>query len=98
EDEDAPLAPEALEKVAVGSRVLNRVNRPGGTSQATIQGLLRVRLENARFENGYYTAFPRLVEEVPPTEEEAEQLVERILTTLNGIGAHIARRAAVPRI
>ncbi len=98
EDEDTPIAPESLEKVAVAARVLNRLNLPGGTIQATVQGLLRVKLENARFENGCYTAFPRLIEEVPPSAGEAEQLVEKILATLNGIGAKVERLAEVPRI
>ena len=40
EDEDTPIAPESMEKVAVVARVLNRLNLPGGTIQATVQGLL----------------------------------------------------------
>jgi ATP-dependent Lon protease len=78
--------------------VLNRLNLPGGTIQATIQGLIRIHLEGIRYEHGYYTAYPRLVEELPADPAEAELLIERILTTLNGIGAKIERLADVPRI
>lgn len=98
EEEDAPIDPATLEKIGVASRVLNRLNLPGGTIQATIQGLIRIHLDGVRYENGYYTAFPRLVEEVAPLEAEAEQMVERILTTLNGIGGRVERLADIPRI
>ncbi len=98
EEEDSPIAPATIEKVGVAARVLNRLNLPGGTIQATIQGLIRIHLESVRYEHGYYTAFPRLVEEVPTPEMEAEQTIERILTTLNGIGAKVERLAEVPRI
>jgi ATP-dependent Lon protease len=98
EEEDMPVDPASLEKVGVIARVLNRLNLPGGTIQATIQGLIRVHLENVRLEDGHYTAYPRLVEETPVEDEEAAQCVERILTTLGGIGAQVERLADVPRI
>jgi ATP-dependent Lon protease len=98
EDEDLPIDAASLEKVGVLARVLNRLNLPGGLVQATIQGMIRIRLEGVRFENGYYTGFPRLVEETAVEAEEAERLVERILTTLGGIGAKVERLADVPRI
>jgi ATP-dependent Lon protease len=98
EEEDSPIDPATIEKVGVAARVLNRLNLPGGTIQATIQGLIRIHLDGVRFENGHYTAFPRLVEETPAAEMDAEQVIERILTTLNGIGAKVERLAEVPRI
>jgi ATP-dependent Lon protease len=98
EDEDVPIDPASLEKVAVAARVLNRLNLPGGIIQATLQGMLRIRLQDVRFESGHYTAFPQLVEEVPPENSLADLLTERILTTLNGIGAKIERLADVPRV
>jgi ATP-dependent Lon protease len=98
EEEEMPVDPASLEKVGVVARVLNRLNLPGGTIQATIQGLIRVHLENVRLEDGHYTAYPRLVEETPVEDEEAAQCVERILTTLGGIGAQVERLADVPRI
>jgi ATP-dependent Lon protease len=98
EEEDSPIDPATIEKIGVATRVLNRLNLPGGTIQATIQGLIRVHLEGVRYENGFYTAYPRLVEEVPADGDEAEQIIEQILTTLNGIGAKVDRLAEVPRI
>jgi ATP-dependent Lon protease len=98
EEEDEPLSTTSLEKVGVVARVLNRLNLPGGLVQATLQGVIRVHLQSVRFENGYYTAFPRLVEEVGIAEPEAEKLIEQILTTLGGIGARVDRLGEVPRI
>ncbi|MBW3629056.1 MAG: LON peptidase substrate-binding domain-containing protein [Gemmatimonadetes bacterium] len=98
DDEDLPIDPTALEKVGVLARVLNRLNLPGGLVQATIQGIIRIQLEGIRFENGYYTGFPKLVEETAVEPEEADRLIEKILTTLGGIGAKIERLADVPRV
>jgi ATP-dependent Lon protease len=96
--DDMPIEPASLEKIGVLARVLNRLNLPGGTIQTTVQGMLRVHLEDVRFEAGHYTAYPRLVEELPAEPAEAERLIERILTTLGGIGANVERLADVPKI
>ena len=98
DDEEMPIDPARLEKVGVLARVLNRLNLPGGTIQTTIQGLIRIELEDVRLEGGHYTAHTRLVEEVAVGEAEATRLIERILATLGGIGAHVERLADVPRI
>jgi ATP-dependent Lon protease len=98
DDEDDPIDPATLEKVGVLTRVLNRLHLPGGLIQATVQGLIRIHLDSVRFENNHFTAFPRLVKEMPVTEAEADTLIEPILATLNGIGARVERLADVPRI
>jgi ATP-dependent Lon protease len=98
EDEDLPIDPAALQKVGVLARVLNRLNLPGGLIQATMQGVIRIQLEEIRFESGYYSGFPRLIEETPASQEDADRLIERILTTLGGIGAKVERLADVPRV
>ncbi len=97
---DGPLDPASMQKVAVLARVLDRLNLPGGTIQATLQGLRRVRLEDVRLEeDGYYTAAYRPVEEVPADEAEAERLIERILNTVAGVAAKVERIPnEVPRI
>src|SRR5215216_66175 len=41
---DDPIDLKALEKVGVASRVSDRLNMPGGTVQATVQGVARIRL------------------------------------------------------
>lgn len=97
QDED-PIPPASLEKVAVVARVLNRLNLPGNLVQATLQGVIRVHLENVRFEDGHFAAFPRLVEESGIEPEVAERWMEQILTTLGGIGARVERLAEVPKI
>jgi ATP-dependent Lon protease len=96
---DTPLEPRALEKVVTATRVLDRLNLPGGTIQTTLQGLRRIRLEDVRMEDGYYTARVREVEETPVDPEAAERLVERILNTVGGVAARVERIPdEVPRI
>jgi ATP-dependent Lon protease len=89
--EAAAITPAALEKIGVLARVLDRLNLPGGTIQATLQGLSRIRLADVRFERGYYTARPVAVEETPLSEDEAEPLIERILTTVAAVAARVER-------
>lgn len=97
--EETPVPPESLNKVAVATRVLDRLNLPGGTIQTTIQGLHRIHLDSVRYENGYYTGAPRLAEEIPAPDPEAERLIELILTTLGGVASKIERISdEVPRI
>ncbi len=98
-DDDFHLDPAALQKVGVAVRVLDRLNLPGGTIQATLQGLERIRLTDVRVENGYYTAVPRAVKEDAPAAEVADELVERILTTLGGLAARVDRIPdEIPRV
>lgn len=99
-DDDFPLDPRTLEKVGVAVRVLDRLNLPGGTIQATLQGLKRIHLDDVRLEDaGFYTATPRCVEEVPAPGGEGDELVEHILTTLGGVAAKVERIPdEVPRI
>ena len=52
-------------------------------SEARVIRTFEELLEGIRFENGYYTGFPKLVEETAVEPEEADRLVERILTTLD---------------
>jgi ATP-dependent Lon protease len=95
--EDVP--PASLEKVATAVRVLDRLNLPGGTIQTTFQGLKRIHLDDVRFEEGFYTARPRAVTEVPLSPDAAEPLVERMLNTVAGLAARVERIPdEVPRI
>src|SRR5918998_1943751 len=71
-DDGQDIAPRSLEKVGTAVRVLDRLNLPGGTIQTTLQGLKRIHLDDVRFEDGFYTARPRAVEEVPLSPEAAE--------------------------
>lgn len=96
---ESPLPPESLEKVVVAARILDRLNLPGGTVQATLQGLRRIRLEDVRLENGYYTGEAHEVEETPADPEEADRTIDRILNTVVGVAAKVERIPnEVPRI
>jgi ATP-dependent Lon protease len=98
-DESQDIPPRSLEKVATAVRVLDRLNLPGGTIQTTLQGLKRIHLDDVRFEDGYYTARARAVEETPLSPGDAEPVVERILTTVAGLAAKVDRVPdEVPRI
>ncbi|MDB4948490.1 MAG: ATP-dependent protease La [Gemmatimonadetes bacterium] len=99
-EDELPLDPHTLEKVGVAVRVLDRLNLPGGTIQATLQGLRRIRLTQVRLEEaGHYTAVACEVEEAYPPQPEADELVERILTLLGGVAAKVERIPdEVPRV
>ncbi len=96
---DDPIDVTSLEKIAVSARVSDRLNLPGGTVQATIQGLERVRLFDVKEANGYFTAAFESVEEQPADEEEAQNLIARILNALEALAAEVERiPLEVPRI
>ena len=98
-DDGQDIPPRSLEKVATAVRVLDRLNLPGGTIQTTLQGLKRIHLDDVRFEDGFYTARVRAVEEKPLSPDAAEPVVERILTTVAGLSAKVDRVPdEVPRI
>jgi ATP-dependent Lon protease len=98
-DDGQDIAPRSLEKVATAVRVLDRLNLPGGTIQTTLQGLKRIHLDDVRFEDGYYSARPRAVEETTLSPDDAEPVVERILGTVSGLAAKVDRVPdEVPRI
>ncbi|HYW07212.1 MAG TPA: LON peptidase substrate-binding domain-containing protein, partial [Longimicrobium sp.] len=99
-DDSFPLDPRTLEKVATATRVLDRLNLPGGTIQTTLQGLRRIRLTDVRLDDGYYTAVALPVDEpdARPT-VDTEHLVERILTAVSGVAALGERLSdEVPRV
>jgi ATP-dependent Lon protease len=98
-DDGQDIPPRSLEKVGTAVRVLDRLNLPGGTIQTTLQGLKRIHLDDVRFEDGFYTARVRAVEEKALSPDAAEPVVERILTTVSGLSAKVDRVPdEVPRI
>ncbi|HEX2205448.1 MAG TPA: S16 family serine protease [Longimicrobium sp.] len=98
-DDDFPLDPKGLQKIATAVRVLDRLNLPGGTIQTTLQGLRRIRLEEVRLEDGFYSARPVAVTESPAPAGTADPLIEKILSTLGGVAARVERIPdEVPRI
>ncbi|HEX8904159.1 MAG TPA: LON peptidase substrate-binding domain-containing protein, partial [Longimicrobiaceae bacterium] len=98
-DDGDPLDPRELEKIATAVRVLDRLNLPGGTIQTTLQGLRRIRLSDVRLEDGYYSATPHEVQEIPAPQEEADPLVEKIVATITAVASAVERIPdEVPRI
>lgn len=96
---DDPIDVKSLEKVAVSARVSDRLNLPGGTVQATMQGTGRVRLRNVRETDGYFSADFERLEEIPADEQEAQDLIARILNALEALAAEVERiPREVPRI
>src|SRR5207253_1004684 len=89
----------AIEKIGVASRVSDRLNMPGGTVQATIQGVARIRIIEVEETDGYYTARIAPVKETAAEEEETRELIARILTVLDVLAEEVDRLSLeVPRI
>lgn len=96
---DEPVDPKSLQKIGVAARLSDRLNLPGGTVQATVQGIRRVRLTRVEETNGYFVSRIDLVEEIPAPPELAEDLIARIITTLEALSSEVDRIAKeVPRI
>ena len=96
---DDPFEPKTLEKVGVRVRVSDRLNLPGGTVQATVQGIERIRLSDVVEANGYLTARIEQAVEIPAEDETAQDLIARILTVLEPLAAEVERvPREVPRI
>lgn len=95
---DDAIDPHALEKIGVAARLSDRLNLPGGTVQATIQGLHRIRLAAVEEAHGFVARVEPAVE-VPAAEDIAENLIARILTALEALAAEVERVSPeVPRI
>jgi ATP-dependent Lon protease len=96
---DEEIDPRSLEKIAVRARVSDRLNMPGGTVQITLQGLERVRVFDVQDAGGYYVGRVEPVAEVPAEEQEAQELIARILNALEILSAEVERvPREVPRI
>ncbi|MBX6364532.1 MAG: LON peptidase substrate-binding domain-containing protein, partial [Gemmatimonadetes bacterium] len=96
---DEPVEPKSLRKVGVVTRLSDRLNLPGGTVQATIQGLRRVRLTRVDEVDGYFVARIDPIDEIPAPPDLAEELIARIITTLEALSTEVDRIAKeVPRI
>jgi ATP-dependent Lon protease len=97
---DDPIEPATLAgKIAVASRISDRLNLPGGTVQATVQGLRRVSLRQVTEVNGYLTARIDNAEESAASEEDARTLIARTLNALEALAAEVDRIPnEVPRI
>jgi ATP-dependent Lon protease len=96
---DEPIDPAELEKIGVMARLSDRLNLPGGTVQATLQGLRRIRLVEVEEARGFFSARVEPVTETVPANEITEDCIARILTSLDVLAAEIERvPREVPRI
>ena len=98
-DPGEPLDPRGLEKVAVRSRITDRLYMPGGSVQATVQGLRRMRIRSLERQDGYWRARVEEVTEKEPPEELAEETITRIVSALDSLAAEVDRISSeVPAI
>ncbi len=97
---DDPIDPKALKgKIAVAARLSDRLNLPGGTVQATVQGIQRVKLTRVDETSGYFMARTDPVKEIAAPEELAEDLITRVITDLDALASEVDRVSKeVPRI
>jgi ATP-dependent Lon protease len=96
---DEPVDPKSLRKVAVRARVSDRLNMPGGTVQLTLQGIERVSVTEVHEQNGYYTGRVEPAPEVEADEDEAQELIARVLNALEVLAAEVDRvPREIPRI
>ena len=93
------IDPKSLEKVAVRSRVSDRLNMPGGTVQLTLQGIERLRLYDVREHDGYFIGRVKAVHDVLDDQDAAQELIARILNALEILSVEVERvPREVPRI
>lgn len=96
---DDPFDPKSLEKVGVRARVSDRLNMPGGSVQATVQGIERIVLSDIVESNGYFTAHVERALDIPAPDDVAQDLIARILNVLEALAAEVERvPREVPRI
>jgi ATP-dependent Lon protease len=96
---DEPVDPKSLRKVAVRARVSDRLNMPGGTVQLTLQGIERVTITEVHEQDGYYTGRVEPTREIEAQEDEAQELIARVLNALEILSAEVDRvPREIPRI
>lgn len=96
---DDPIDPKALRKVAVLARISDRLNLPGGSVQATVQGLSRIKIVDARPADGHLIARIRMVRETGLTAKTNPDLIARILVALETLANEVERISKeIPRL
>ncbi|HUF11922.1 MAG TPA: S16 family serine protease [Longimicrobiales bacterium] len=92
---DDPIDARTLNKIGVMARLSDQLNLPGGSVQVTVHGIRRVRLSKVRVEPGAgYIGSARAIRPGTIEPAVADDVIGRILTTLESITAEIER---VPR-
>jgi ATP-dependent Lon protease len=88
---DDPIRPDQLEKIGVVCRLTDRLYLPGGSVQATVQGIRRVSIEEVQDRDGLLVATVAEVEETQPEDDYAEEQVTRILAALDTLASEVER-------
>ncbi len=88
---DDPIDPRSLQKVATLTRLSDRLNLPGGSVQATLQGIRRIRLTEVEETQGYFIARAREVRQRNQNAEGNEETITRILVTLEALAEKVER-------
>jgi ATP-dependent Lon protease len=98
-DVSDPVDPKAMAKIGVRARITDRLYLPGGSVQATVQGLRRVRLGSLQRHDGYFLATLEPAPEQDPDPVAVEDVITRILSALETLAAHVERISSeVPAI
>jgi ATP-dependent Lon protease len=96
---DEPFDPRDLCKIAVLSRVSDRLNLPGETMQVTLQGVQRIRIRSVDQREGILVARVAAVREKPADDAASAQWIARILNALEALSGQVERVSReVPRI
>ena len=88
---DAPVDPGTWKKVGVRSRITERLNMPGGSVQATVQGLERVRIKGIEKVGDHFVAQVTGPAEKQPDAETAESYITRIIQGLEALSDEVER-------
>jgi ATP-dependent Lon protease len=97
---DDPIEARSLSgKIGVAARLSDRLNLPGGTVQATVQGIRRIRVSRVQSTRGHLMARAEVARETTPPEDVAKDLIARIITDLDALASEVERVSReVPRI
>ncbi|HUG41282.1 MAG TPA: S16 family serine protease [Longimicrobiales bacterium] len=90
-DSEGPVDPRALEKIGVRSRITDRLYMPGGSVQATVQGLRRVRIRTVERQDGHFVGQVEEIHEKEPDPAQVEDTITRILSALEALAAEVER-------
>ncbi|HUE77351.1 MAG TPA: endopeptidase La [Longimicrobiales bacterium] len=90
-DTEGPIDPRSLEKIGVRSRITDRLYMPGGSLQATVQGLRRVRLRSVERRDDHFLAQVEEIQEKEPDPSQLEEVITRILSALEALAAEVER-------
>jgi ATP-dependent Lon protease len=90
-DPSEPMDPDAMVKIGVLAELSDRLNVPGGAVQATLHGLRRVRITSVERVDGYFIAHLENVEEQRADPALAEELITRVLTSLEALSDEAER-------